>query len=175
MPAKPSDFFQGPCPASSSPHLEFNTRCPILIGHTVTSVVMCPVYQSELCLVLWHNMGTKCEQDRHKGRLPRWGAPCTQTPPRALGGWERQMGSRASVGMGGLPRGGDTDAVPQTEQKLPKERKRAFRLWEWFILSKLSLLSMFVISWLHAQCLNQPIFITANKEVIRSQAKLEFL
>ena len=34
------------------------------------------------------------------------------------------MGSRASVGMGGFPRGGDTDAVPQTEQNLPKERRR---------------------------------------------------
>ena len=31
-------------------------------------------------------------------------------------------GSRASVGLGGLPRAGDTDAVPQTEQNLPKER-----------------------------------------------------
>ena len=51
MPAKPSDVFQGPCPANSSPHLEFNTRCCILIGHTVTSMVICPVYQPELCLV----------------------------------------------------------------------------------------------------------------------------
>ena len=54
-------------------------------------------------------MGTKCEQDCHKGHLPKWGAPCMQTPPKALGGWERWIGveSRASVGMGGLSRGGD--------------------------------------------------------------------
>lgn len=37
------------------------------------------------------------------------------------------MGSRASVGMGGLPRGGDTNAVPRTEQNLPKERREGIQ------------------------------------------------
>lgn len=85
------------------------------------------------------------------------------------------MGSRASVGRGGLPRGGDTDAVPRTEQNLPKERRReGMQAVRMVHLIKI-IIAESVISRLQAQCLNQPIFITANKEVIRSQAKLRIL
>ena len=86
------------------------------------------------------------------------------------------MGSRASVGMGGLPRGDDTAAVPRTEQNLPKERRRegiqAVRMVHLIKIIIAEYVCYFLVAGTMSKSTN---FFTVNKEVIRSQAKLGIL
>lgn len=83
---------------------------------------------------------------------------CSQTLPkegiRSLGKaetsgmWGRGR-SRGWAGREWVPRGGGTGCVPGTEEYLVRERKeRAFQPVIMASLPSLSLLSMFVISWL---------------------------